>query len=410
MSARVPLHRAAVGDEEIAAVTDVLRSGWLTTGVECQAFERELAAYVGAPHALALSSCTAALHLALDAIGLQPGELVLVPAHTFTATAEVVSYFGATPVLVDCEPATLTIDIDRAAETAERLQARRSVPGVAHAGRLRAIMPVHYGGQMADVDGAARLAQRFGLHVIEDAAHALPAAAQASDGSWRSVGTTAEMTCFSFYANKTITTGEGGMLVAKDRALIDRARIKSLHGLSTSAWDRQGRRTQDYDVVAAGYKYNLTDVAAAIGRQQLKKASTLAEARARIAASYQARLAELDEIELPFVRPDRRSSWHLYPIRLRLDRLSVDRDAFLSHLQEEGVGASVHWRPLHLHTHYREQYGYRPEHFPVATAEWRRLVSLPIFPSMTGEEVAYVVDVVRRLVQKLATKRYVVCV
>jgi perosamine synthetase len=400
MEPRVPFHRADIGEEEIAAVVAVLRSGWLTTGPECQRFEQEFAAYLGAPHALAVNSCTAALHLALDAIGLRAGDLVLVPAFTFTATAEVVSYFGATPVLVDCERETLNLDMRAAEETAARLQAGRPVPGVVSHGRLHAIMPVHYAGQMADVDGAAALARRYQLRVIEDAAHALPAAARSADGAWRSVGTTAELTCFSFYANKTITTGEGGMLVAHDPALIEIARRKSLHGLSNGAWDRQGRRTRDYEVVSNGYKYNLTDIAAALGRRQLEKADRFAAERASVAALYQELLGDLDELELPVVRSDRRSAWHLYAVRLRLDRLTIDRDAFLAELKQAGIGVSVHWRPLHLQPSYRDTFGYRPEHFPVATAEWQRVASLPIFPSMSEEEVQYVAGTVRAVIQR----------
>jgi dTDP-4-amino-4,6-dideoxygalactose transaminase len=398
---RVPLHRADLGEEEIAAVVEVLRSGWLTSGSECRRFEQEFAAYLGVPYALALNSCTAALHLALDATGLRAGELVLVPAFTFTATAEVVTYFGATPVLVDCEPDTLNLDMHAATLTAARIFADRPVPGVGRAhGRLHAIIPVHYAGQMADVDGAAALAQRYGLRVIEDSAHALPAAARGPEGNWRSIGTTAEMTCFSFYANKTITTGEGGMLVAHDPALIDLARRKSLHGMSNSAWDRQGRRTQDYEVVSSGFKYNLTDIAAALGRKQLERADRLCAARTRVAERYHALLGDLDELQLPTVRSDRRSAWHIYAIRLRLDQLTIDRDSFLAELKQAGVGASVHWKPLHLQPFYRESFGYRPEHFPVATAEWQRLVSLPIFPSMTDEEIEYVAIAVRSLVQR----------
>jgi perosamine synthetase len=398
---RVPFYRADLGEEEIAAVVEVLRSGWLTSGSECRRFEEEFAAYLGVPHALALNSCTAALHLALDATGLRAGELVLVPAFTFTATAEVVTYFGATPVLVDCEPETLNMDMRAATVTAARLSAERSVPGVQRQkGRLHAIIPVHYAGQMADVDGAALLAERYGLRVIEDSAHALPAAARAPDGSWRSVGTTAEMTCFSFYANKTITTGEGGMLVAHDPSLIDLARRKSLHGMSNGAWDREGRRTQDYEVVSSGFKYNLTDIAAALGRRQLAKADRLCAARAEVAKRYDALLGDIDELQLPVVRSDRRSAWHLYPIRLRLEQLTIDRDSFLAQLKQAGVGASLHWKPLHLQPFYRQTFGYRPEHFPVATAEWQRLVSLPIFPSMTEEEIEYVATKVRSLIER----------
>lgn len=404
----IPLHRPAIGDDEVLAVAAVLRSGWLTTGNECRLFERELARVAGVPYAVAVNSCTAALHLALEALGVGRGDRVLVPTLTFAATAEVVAHVGATPVLVDVEPRTLNLDVDAAERAAAALAAGQAVPGVPDGGPARAVIPVHYAGQMADVDGVAQLAARHRLHVIEDAAHALPAAARAPDGSWRPVGSTAEQTCFSFYANKTITTGEGGMLVTADEKLAERARRMSLHGLSRDAWNRFGKGgAWDYRILAPGFKYNLTDVAAALGRVQLRRAEALALARARIAARYDEALGDLEELELPTVRPDRQPSWHLYVIRLKLERLDLGRDAFIEELRAAGIGASVHYRPLHLHPYYRNTYGYRPEHFPVATAEWQRLVSLPLYPTMTPAEVARVVAAVRSTVQAHARARAV---
>jgi perosamine synthetase len=387
----IPFHRPDIGEDEIAAVARVLRSGWLTTGVECQCFEAELAAFVGARHALAVNSCTAALHLALDAIGLRRGDRVLVPTMTFAATAEVVTYFDATPVLIDCDPVTLNLDV----AAAERYLARGGD------GPVRAILLVHYGGQMGDVDAVAALARRYRLHVIEDAAHALPAAARGGDGIWRSVGVTAEQTCFSFYANKTITTGEGGMLVSDDATLIERARSMSLHGLSAGAWQRYRASGEwSYDIEHPGFKYNLTDIAAAIGRVQLRKAEGLCQRRARLAQRYTELLRDVDELELPVELPDRRSAWHLYPIRLNLPLLSCDRDQFLLALAAAHVGASVHWKPLHLHPYYRQRFGLRPGDLPVATREWQRLISLPLFPSLSEAEQATVVAAVRDLCRR----------
>ncbi len=403
MSERIPLHRPDIGEEEVAAVAAVLRSGWLTTGNESRQFEAEFAAFVGARHAVALNSCTAALHLALEATGCQPGDCVLVPTLTFAATAEVVAYLGAIPVLVDCDHHSLNLDLGSASEAVEELKAGRRVGGVIARGRVHAIMPVHYAGQMADVDGVAALAQRHGLRVIEDAAHALPAAARAANGTWRSVGTTAEQTCFSFYANKTITTGEGGMLVTDDESLATRTRRMSLHGLSNDAWKRFNvGGSWDYEILAAGFKYNLTDIAAALGRQQLRKAAKLAAARERIAARYADLLGDVAEVELPTARPDRRHAWHLYVLRLRLEKLTIARNGFIEELGRRGIGTSVHWRPLHLHPYYQQRFGYQPADLPVASAEWERFISLPIFPSMTEAEVERVAQCVRAIAGKHA--------
>ena len=398
---RIPFHRPAIGDEEIAAVTAVLRSGWLTSGEECRRFEEELALSVGARHAVALNSCTAALHLALEATGLRRGDVVLVPTLTFAATAEVVAYFGATPLLVDCERDTLNLDPAHARHLLGELDAGRAVPGLARPARAHAIVPVHYAGQMADVDGVAALARRHRLRVVEDAAHALPAAAAAPDGAWRSVGTTAEQTCFSFYANKTITTGEGGMLVTDDAALAARARSMSLHGLSNDAWARYSAHgSWGYRIVAPGYKYNMTDIAAALGRAQLRRLTTLAARRRALAERYQTLLGDLDELELPRERADRRSSWHLYVVRLRLGELAIDRVAFIEELGRAGIGTSVHWMPLHLHPYYEASYRLRPSDFPVASAEWQRMVSLPLYPSMTDAEQERVAAAVRTVIAR----------
>jgi dTDP-4-amino-4,6-dideoxygalactose transaminase len=405
-NSRIPLHRPSIGEEEIAAALAVLRSGWLTTGEQCHRFEEEFAAFLGARHAVAVNSCTAALHLALEATGLARGGLVLVPTHTFAATAEVVTYFGATLVLVDVEPEALTIDVEAARRTLAAIERGEPAPGVPSPWPAHAIMPVHFAGQMADVDGVAALAREHNLRVVEDAAHALPAAVRGPEGKWRSVGTTAEQTCFSFYATKTITTGEGGMLVTDDDAIAARVRRMSLHGLSNDAWNRfAGGGGWSYRILSTGFKYNLTDLAAAIGRQQLRKARRLAEARAHIAARYRDLLDDVEEIELPTVRAGRLPSWHLYVMRLHLDRLTIDRREFVDQLRAAGIGVSVHWMPLHLHPYYREVHGYRPEDFPVATREFERLISLPIYPGLAEEEIERVAAEVRGLARRHARGR-----
>jgi perosamine synthetase len=401
MSLTVPFFRPTIEQDEIDAVSAVLRSGWLTTGREAKEFEREFAAYVGARHAVALSSCTAALHLALEAVGLRRGDLVLVPTFTFAATAEVVRYFDATPVLVDCEPETLGIDVAAARRALAALAAARRVPGVPRDhGPVKAIVPMHYAGQALDLDGVHEVAREHGLKVVEDAAHALPAEYQDRAGAWRRVGAgTADATCFSFYANKTMTTGEGGMLVTDDEAIAERARVMSLHGISKDAWKRYtAEGSWYYEIVAPGFKYNLTDVAAALGRCQLRKCDRLAAARRRLAARYDARLGDLDAIELPRARADRHHAWHLYVVRLNLERLRIDRAAFVEELKRRGVMFSVAWLPLHMHPYYRETYGVGAEDLPEAARQWLRVVSLPLFPGMSDAEHDAVVDAVRAIV------------
>lgn len=382
----VPYFRPSLGAAESKAVTEVLNSGWLTSGKVVRQFERRFAEYLDVPEAVAVNSCTAALHLALEAAGVKRGDLVLAPTMTFAATAEVVRYFGARPVLVDSDPTTLCLDPDAVADTIERLRRR---------GHLKAMIPVHYGGQLADMIRLRQIANRNGLQVVEDAAHALPAYLRnGPKDNWRMVGSTSGLTCFSFYANKCITTGEGGMVAVHDPAKAERIRMMSLHGLSKSAWNRfEKRGSWYYEIVAAGFKYNLTDVAAAIGVQQLEKATEFWRARRRVARAYAERLAPLaDLLELPRELPDRRSSWHLYPVRLRLDALSRSRDEIIEMLREVGITCSVHWMPLHLHPYYRRRYGYAPSEFPVASREWLRLISLPIYPSMKESEIDYVTE------------------
>lgn len=381
----VPFHRPSIGDEEIDEVIQTLRSGWLTTGAKTRLFEQRFAAAVGAPLAVAVGSCTAALHLALEALGLGPGDAVLVPTMTFAATAEVVRHLGAQPLFVDCAPDTLLIDLEHARA--------RAAEHVAGGGRVAGILPVHVGGVMVDLARARAIADEVGGWVVEDAAHAFPAAWRPSPSAeWRVCGSgEADVTCFSFYANKTITTGEGGMAVTRRPELEARMRAMSLHGLSRDAWRRDG--DWSYEILAAGFKYNMTDLQAALGIHQLARAEALREERAAICAEYGRALAACEEVELPPQSEDRRSSHHLYYLRLRLDRLRVDRATFIQELASRGVRTSVHWRPLHLHAYWR---GGVPEadSLPVATALWPRLVSLPIFPDMSAAERRAVTDAV----------------
>jgi dTDP-4-amino-4,6-dideoxygalactose transaminase len=399
---RVPFFRPSISEAEIAEVVHCLRSGWLTTGPVTRRFEEEFARQVGARYAVALNSCTAALHLAVEALGLHPGQAVLVPTMTFAATAEIVRYQGATPILVDCDPASGNMDLADASDKLHRLRAGR-LPGLANDLEVVGLIPVHVGGAMMNMEAVGTFARQHGLWVVEDAAHAFPAAWRGGpDRPWQRCGEgTAAATCFSFYANKTITTGEGGMVTTDDADLAGHIRQMSLHGLSRDAWGRYSAGgSWDYQILAAGYKYNLTDVASAIGIHQLSRAEEMRQRRQSLARSYRADLGDLDELELPLDPPDLLHAWHLFPLRLRLDRLTVDRNAFIRALDEQGVGSSVHWRPLHLHPYYREQFGWTPDMLPAASREWLRLVSLPLFPDMRDEEYNHVVGVVRNLCRR----------
>lgn len=396
----VPFFRPAIGDAEIEAVVECMRSGWLTTGQVTRQFEQEFAQFVGAKHAVALNSCTAALHLALDAVGLARGELVIVPTMTFAATAEVVRYFDAIPVFVDCDPQTQSLDLASVEQTLERIERGEPVAGLSGPyGRVRALITMHFAGQMIDVDHARRIATRHGIALIEDAAHALPAYVRSDESApWRSVGTTADITCFSFYANKCITTGEGGMAVTDDDTLADRMRVMSLHGMSKDAWKRYtGQGSWYYEIVAPGFKYNLTDVASAIGRVQLRRADELWRARCEIVRAYYQELAGIPGLELPTEAANRRHAWHLFSVKLDLSVWTGGRAQLIDQLKELGVSCSVHWQPLHMQPYYRETYHYVPALFPVAAAMWPRLITLPLYPGMSRDEVHHVAASLKRL-------------
>ncbi len=378
----IPFHVPEIGDTEIRSVVETLQSGWLTTGVRVKKFEQDFARFIGSNHAVAVNSCTAALHLALDAVGVREGDEVIVPTMTFAATAEVVTYFKAKPVLVDCRPDTLNID-----------------PNVIEAAitpRTKAIIPVHFGGQPCDMNPILEIAETYKLKVVEDAAHALPAAYKG-----KTIGSLGDITCFSFYATKTITTGEGGMAVTNNCEWTNRMRIMSLHGISHDAWNRYTEEgSWYYEILRPGFKYNLTDIAAAIGIEQLKKCNIFWQARNRIASIYDKEFADLQEIQRPVCRPELQHAWHLYVIQLDLQRLRIHRKAFIEALRQKGIGTSVHFSPLHLHPVYRGKFGYKPDDFPNAAAAYERIISLPIYPKMMASDVSRVIDAVRSIVEE----------
>jgi len=365
-----------VGEEEVQAVSEVIRSGWLTMGPKTFEFEKEFAKYVGAQHAVAVSTGTAALHLSLEAAGVQAGDEVLLPTTTFTATAEAVTYVGARPVLVDIDGDTMNMDPEDAA--------RRITP------KTKAIIPVHLGGQPCDMDEIQALARAHHLRVVEDAAHALP-----SEYRGKRVGQISEFTCFSFYATKTLTTGEGGMITTDNPEAAERMRLMRLHGIERDAWRRyRGDGSWFYEVLEAGFKYNLTDFQSAMGLVQLAKSDSMRLAREAIAQRYTDAFSSREELVIPTVREDRSTSWHLYILRLRLDRLKKDRNSFIEALQRHGVTCSVHFIPLHLQPYYQRAHGYQPGDFPRAEREYYSCLSLPIYPGMTGLEINQVIGTV----------------
>lgn len=390
----IPFFRPNIEQAEIDEVIDTLKNGWLTTGPKTKKFESEFADYIQQKHAIALNSCTAALHLALEAIGLEAGQTVVVPTMTFAATAEVVRYFNARPLLVDCRASDFNLD---PADADKRIREALSQGEI-----VKAILPVHYGGQVGDVSSVATLAARHQLSVIEDAAHCCPATFRTDANSpWRSVGSTAVISCFSFYANKTITTGEGGMACTHDDSLAERMRIMSLHGISKDAWKRfTAEGSWYYEIIAPGFKYNLTDIAAAIGLHQLRKADRLHRQRARWAEYYTSQLNDIEELRLPCQEPNRVHSWHLYVIRLKLDRLKIDRAQFIIELKQRGIATSVHWMPLHMHPYYRQKYGYQAEDLPCAASLYPEIISLPLYPDLTESAVNYVCQSVREIVSR----------
>lgn len=377
----IPFHRPALGPDERAAVLEVLDSGWLTTGERSLRFEEAVAERLGVAHAVAVNSATAALHLALEALHIGSGDEVIVPAYTFASSGEVVRYLGARPRIADVDARTLNL-------TAETVAAQLRPT-------TRAVQVVHIGGLAADMAPIVALCRERGLALIEDAAHAL----QATNGG-RPAGTFGEAGALSFYATKTITTGEGGMLVTDDPAIAERARIMRLHGISRDAWKRYAAGgSWYYEIEEIGFKYNLTDLAAAIGLVQLGRADTLRDARQRIADRYAARLAEAgleDVLELP-ARPASGDvhAWHLFMVRLR-PGARLGRDALIERLKGDGIGTSVHFIPLHLHPYYRRTYGLRPEDAPIAAREYAREISLPIYPDLTEVEVDRVCEALRR--------------
>jgi len=377
----LPFALPCLGEEEINEVVDTLRSGWLTTGPKTKRFEDDFAKFVGQPYALAVNSCTAGLHLALEAIGIGAGDKVITTPYTFTATAEVIRYLGADPLFVDIDPKTFNIDTHKLATTLDK------VDGV------KAILPVHFGGQACDMEPILDLADRASIKVVEDAAHALPTYYKG-----RMIGNFGDISVYSFYVTKTVATGEGGMIVTANPDYAERIRTMRLHGINRDIFNRASSNLPgwSYEVVAPGFKYNMTDIAAALGIHQLQKANTFLQRRANIAAQYTQGLADLP-VHTPYLNPYSTHAWHLYVIQLQLEELTLDRNTFTERMNAAGIGTSVHFIPLHLQRYWRDRYGFKPEDFPVALDVYQRVVSLPIYPSMSDADIARVISTIRQI-------------
>lgn len=377
----LPFSPPSIGREEIDEVTDTLRSDWITTGPKTRRFETEFAGYLGAPAALALNSCTAALHTALVANGIGPGDEVITTPLTFAASVNVIEHVGARPVLVDVEPDTLNIDPVKA----EAVLAKNS----------RALLLVHFAGHPVELDAFHSLAAGRDLLILEDAAHALPARYKG-----RHIGSGANPVAFSFYATKNLTTAEGGMLTG-ETGFLECCRLLSLHGMSRDAWKRYGKDGHwYYEVLVPGFKYNMTDIQASIGLWQLKNLARNQERRHRVAEAYNRAFAGESALEIPSCRPEVEHAWHLYVLRLREGVLRIHRNQLIEELHRRNIGTSVHFIPIHLHPYYRTKYGYKPGDFPVAWSNYQRVLSLPLHPRLTDRDVADVIEAVLDVVQR----------
>ncbi|HSP86833.1 MAG TPA: DegT/DnrJ/EryC1/StrS family aminotransferase [Ignavibacteriaceae bacterium] len=375
-------HKPFISEEEVNEIVDTVRSGWLSMGPKTIKFEEAFNAYIGAKKSLAVSSWTAAGHLALEAYELKAGDEVIVPTMTFPATAEIVCYFGAKPVIVDVDESTLNISLSEIEK--------------AITPKTKAIIPVHYGGQPCDMDEILELAKKNNLKVIEDAAHSLPATYKG-----KKIGTISDVTCFSFYATKTLSTGEGGMICTNDESLAERCKIMRLHGINRDAWKRYTESgSWYYEVVAPGFKYNFTDLQASLGIPQLKKVDMMWHSRQGIAEKYTQALKDNKFLELHGIKEDRESSWHLFPVRLNLETLTINRAQLIDELRKNNIGVGVHFMPVHQHLYYRDTFKLEDKNFPVSSSVFPRLISLPIYPGMSDEHVDRVINMLTDLLVK----------
>lgn len=372
----IQFHRPYITDDEINEVVETVKSGWLSMGPKVLQFEEEFKVIIGCENAVSVNSWTAAGHLALEALGIKAGDEVIVPTMTFAATAEIACYFHAIPVFVDVEKDTLNISVSEIEK--------------AITPKTKAIIPVHYGGQPCDMDEIMDLAKIHNIKVIEDAAHALPASYKG-----KKVGTISDITCFSFYATKTLATGEGGMLCTSDTEIAERTKLMRMHGMNKDAWKRYTDACSwYYEVVAPGYKYNFTDVQASLGLAQLRKVEWMREERVRIAKIYDEHFKNNEYIEPIVIKTDRETAYHLYPIKVQHEKLTINRNRFIEEMKARGVGIGVHFMPVHQHLYYSKTFNLDPKNYPVAEDAFPRLISIPLYPGLTDEEVYRVIEVI----------------
>ncbi len=375
-----------VGQEEIDEVIEALRSGWLTAGPRTRQFEQEFRETFQTPGALALNSCTAGLHVAMKVLNIGPGDEVITTPMTFAASVNVIEHVGAKPVLVDVEPDTLNIHPDAVEQ--------------AITPATRAIIAVHYAGHPVELKALRALAEKYRLHLIEDAAHAVGAEFEGVP-----IGSSPNLTAFSFYATKNLTTGEGGMLTGTQE-LLDKARIVSLHGMNREAWSRYAAGGKwAYDIVEPGFKYNMTDIQAALGLQQLRRFSRMQERRRQIVDAYNAAFAPHAAFLTPSTRAHVKNAWHLYVLRMRPNELSIERNQVIEEMTARNIGTSVHFIPIHMHSYYKNRYGYHPDDFPVAHHAYQNMMSLPLSPSMSDQDVADVIEAVLDIRSKFSRRR-----
>jgi UDP-4-amino-4,6-dideoxy-N-acetyl-beta-L-altrosamine transaminase len=377
----LPFARPLIEKEDIEEVVNTLNSDWLTTGPKTHLFEEEFAKYIGCKYAVAVNSCTAALHISLAALGIGKGDEVITTPYTFVSTVNVILQQGARPVLVDIKPDTFNINPDLIREKIND--------------KTKAIIPVHFGGQPCEMGKIMKIAKDNNLLVIEDAAHAISA-----EYEGRKIGTIGDATCFSFYPTKNMTTGEGGMVTINDEELKEKLKIWGLHGISKDAWRRYSAEgSWYYEIVCPGYKYNMTDIQASLGLHQLEKLNRFQRRREKIVKAYDEAFKDMKEITIPFVKDNIKHAWHLYVIKIVSEKLKINRNQFIEALKAENIGTSVHFIPVHLHPYYRDTYGFRRGDFPNAEYAFDRVISLPLFPKMNDKDVKDVIEAVRKIIE-----------